>query len=153
MIYGHTATLPVNLELAPYPIESSEEEEQEVLKRAFDLLELLPEKLAEASLNIEENQNKVKKWYDSKISKPRTYQKDDLVWLFDAQRFASHSRKLDPKWQGPYAIHETLSYGAYRLKESNTERVLSATYHGSQLKPLRVYPLLEPVIILPSPLL
>jgi len=91
LIYGRTATLPVDLELAPYPTESPEEEEREVLRRAFDLLELLPEKLAEASLNIKENQDKVKKWYDGKISKSRIYQKNDLVWLFDAQRSASHS--------------------------------------------------------------
>ena len=48
----------------------------------------------------------------------------------------SHSGKLNPKWKGPFYIHDVLPHGAYKLRTIEGQ-VLSAPVNGSLLKHYR----------------
>ena len=43
------------------------------------------------------------------------------------------SGKLDPKWKGPYHIHDIIGNGAYKIRELNG-KVLKTPINGSLLK-------------------
>jgi len=148
LVYGRNAVLPIEFDLDPYPSEPSTDETADLLRRTYQITERLPEKLRDARRNVEKSQDNYKQWYDGKIPKPREYKEGQKVWLYDALRNSSHSRKLMPKWLGPYAIQTRLSYRSYRLRNPEDGVTLPNTYHGSRLKPVKEEFMFEPVVII-----
>lgn len=65
------------------------------------------------------------------------YVPEQLVWkrnhvLSDASRY--FSKKLAPRYVGPYKIHKKVSPWTYRLKEIDV-RLLEGTWNANDLKP------------------
>ena len=57
----------------------------------------------------------------------------DKVLYFKAAQDQTHSGKLNPKWKGPYYIHDILLNGAYKLR--NLEGgILAVPVNGNLLK-------------------
>ena len=51
----------------------------------------------------------------------------------DAAKQTSHTGKLDPKWKGPFYIHDQPYQGVYKLRTMDG-KVLKAPINGSLLK-------------------
>jgi hypothetical protein len=152
LVYGRDPIIPIDLEIAPYPTEPIAEEQEELVKRIFEITEKLPEKIREVRKHVEKAQEQYKERHDKKISKPPEFWIGDKVWSYDSRRDSSHSRKLMPKWEGPYYIHEKLSYDAYRLRTIDGN-VLPTTHHGSRLKLMRERRLMQPIIVIEEQML
>ncbi|RHZ71089.1 hypothetical protein Glove_262g76 [Diversispora epigaea] len=53
--------------------------------------------------------------------------------MYDATKHTSHTGKLEPKWKGPFYIHNRLTQGVYKLRTLNG-KVLLAPINGSLFK-------------------
>ncbi|GJU26574.1 reverse transcriptase domain-containing protein [Tanacetum coccineum] len=59
----------------------------------------------------------LEKYYNSKVQST-SFKTGDLVYRNDDTSRAEDTRKLGPKWEGPYEVMEALGKGAYKLRES-----------------------------------
>lgn len=62
-----------------------------------------------------ENQAKQKKYYDERRRAAVSYEVDDLVLVVKDQYIAGGSRKLEPRFKGPYIVIEVLPNDRYRV--------------------------------------
>lgn len=97
LIFGEKASLPTAI------IQPAE------LKYTYDdFIDNLKFKLNKsreiARENLIENKSKSKATYDKKLGNPIQYQINDLIYLRNEQFKGGHSRKLTPKFNGPYKI-------------------------------------------------
>ena len=83
--------------------------------------------------NLQNEQQKQKDCHDEKLKKIVSYQIDDQVLYYKAMLDKQWSGKLDPKWKGPYYIHDIIGNGAYKIRELNG-KVLKTPVNGSLLK-------------------
>ena len=97
------------------------------------LIEDLPQIRKQAQLQISQAQVKQKERHDRKLKKEIKLNIGDKVLYYLAAQATSHSGKLNPKWKGPYYIHQILQNGAYKLRELDG-RVLRTPVNGSLLK-------------------
>ncbi|CAG8694431.1 16584_t:CDS:1, partial [Funneliformis mosseae] len=58
--------------------------------------------------NLQKEQQKQKDRYDEKLKKIVSYQISDLVLYYKVILDKQWSEKLDPKWKGPYYIHDII---------------------------------------------
>ncbi|KAG9302200.1 hypothetical protein G9A89_020634 [Geosiphon pyriformis] len=80
LIYGRTATLPVEIEVNTYPIEPITEEnfQETLLRKTYDLMETLENKQKRAANNIQKLQEKQKKRHDDQLlDKPVEFKIED----------------------------------------------------------------------------
>uniref|UniRef100_A0A8C6NPQ6 Gypsy retrotransposon integrase-like protein 1 n=1 Tax=Nothobranchius furzeri TaxID=105023 RepID=A0A8C6NPQ6_NOTFU len=79
------------------------------------------------------------------------FQPGDRVWLSTANlRFPAGSRKLSPRFLGPFPVRDVLGPVAYRLRLPSTLKV-HPVFHVSQLKPVVSSPLHPPPARVPTP--
>jgi Integrase core domain len=125
LVYGRTAKFPLKrgLEIA----------ETNLLTRLFTLVDELPIIRGQTQSRIQRQQIKQKEYHDRRIVKPIVYEIGNKVLLYDAAKQTSHTGKLDPKWKGPYYIHDLLYPGVYKLRTLDGN-VLRAPINGSLLK-------------------
>jgi len=86
------------------------------MNRIYDTTNILEDIRKEALNNIELSQIKQKERFDAKLKKPKLFKIGDKVLLKDSAKEKQWSGKLDPKWKGPYYIHEVIGQGAYKLR-------------------------------------
>nr|GEX32114.1 reverse transcriptase domain-containing protein [Tanacetum cinerariifolium] len=77
-------------------------------------------------------QGKMEKYYNSKVLKT-SFKPGDLVYMSNEASHAKESRKLSPKWQGPYEVMKALGNEAYKLKDGN-RKLLPRTWNVCNLK-------------------
>jgi len=99
----------------------------------------LPEKLQQILIHVRNNiiaaHEKNKKYYDAR-HRHVEYFPGQLVMLkthFLSKKDEKFTRKLAPKWSGPYRIHKKVHDATYLLCEGN--RQLTTPYHVLNLKP------------------
>jgi hypothetical protein len=107
--------------------------EENILDRLFSLVYSLPHVRESVSQQVKQVQQKQKRQYDKKITRTQSYKIGDKVLMYHAAKEKQWSGKLDPKWKGPYYIHQILQNGAYKLKEL-TGQVLSTPVNAKLLK-------------------
>ena len=71
----------------------------------------------------------------------------DKVLYYDAAKDKQWSGKLNPKWKGPYYIHQILLNGSYKLRELDG-KVLRTPANGNLLKPYHDRLNWEPQIVI-----
>eukprot|EP00253_Pinus_taeda_P023261 PITA_23261 len=79
-------------------------------------LNQLDETFRYVTLALEAHKNRVKAQYD-KNAKPYSYQKGNLVLLYDQKHDLLGAGTLQPLWVGPYVVSKFLSKGAYEIHE------------------------------------
>lgn len=79
-----------------------------------DLMEIRDE----ISEHIATNQEKDKSYFDKKRCAPVKYQEGDLVRVERQVPSTGHSRKLIPKFQGPYRIKKVLDHDRYHVEDT-----------------------------------
>ncbi|KAG9286516.1 hypothetical protein G9A89_014682 [Geosiphon pyriformis] len=85
LVYGKTATLPVEREINTYPAKPITEEnfQETLLRRTYDLMETLENKQRRAADNIQKSQEKQKERHDSQLlNKPVKFKIGDKVLLY-----------------------------------------------------------------------
>ena len=108
LVYGRTANFPLKkgLEIA----------ETNLLTRLFTLTNELPVTRGQTQTRITKQQQKQKEYHDRRIVTPVTYEIGNKVLLYEAAKQTSHTGKLEPKWKGPYYIHDLVYPGVYKLR-------------------------------------
>ncbi|GJT63547.1 reverse transcriptase domain-containing protein [Tanacetum coccineum] len=87
----------------------------EALEINLDLLEEIRE---QAAICEARSKAKMEKYYNSKV-RNTSFKPGDLVYRNNDASHAKDSRKLSPKWEGPYEVTEALGKGAYNLRDRN----------------------------------
>jgi len=99
----------------------------------------LPEKLQEILIHVRDNiiaaHQKNKKYYDARHRHVEYFPGQMVMFKthFLSKKDEKFTKKLAPKWSGPYTVHKQVSNSTYSLLEGN--RQLAAVYHVLNLKP------------------
>jgi hypothetical protein len=130
LVYGRSAKLPIDHYL---PV--SQQDQHETLdQRVQHLIDNLPNDRMDVQAKIKDSQSKQKVRFDENLKKVITFNIGDKVLYFNAAKAKQWSGKLDPKWKGPYYIHQVLINGSYKLRTLDGN-VLSTPVNGNLLKP------------------
>ncbi|GJV37419.1 retrovirus-related pol polyprotein from transposon TNT 1-94 [Tanacetum coccineum] len=78
----------------------------------------------------------MEKYYNSKVQST-SFKTGDLVYRNDDTSRAEDTRKLGPKWEGPYEVMEALGKGAYNWGPTARNRALKKTERSINLGPER----------------
>ncbi|GJR48352.1 hypothetical protein Tco_1316455 [Tanacetum coccineum] len=100
-------------------------------------LDLLEEKREQAAIREARSKAKMEKYYNSKV-RNISFKPGDLVYRNNDASHARDSRKLGPRWKGPYEVTEALGKGAYKLKDRDGN-ILSRTWNVRNLKKCYVH--------------
>lgn len=125
LVYGRSANFPTK--------EGVEFVEDNLLTRLYDLTTTLSEERGKTQARIHKQQLKQKEYHDRKIITPIVYEIGDKVLMYDAAKHTSHTGKLNPKWKGPFYIHDRLYPGVYKLRTLDG-KVIRTPINGSLLK-------------------
>jgi hypothetical protein len=101
----------------------------------IDAIEKIRKPIMEAAkANIDKAQARQKKNYDLKHIGVYSFKVGDLVVKDLPRNKSRKGGKLDPKFMGPYKIHEVQDNGNFRLMNESTGRVLEKVTPGVQIK-------------------
>nr|GEW75698.1 gypsy retrotransposon integrase-like protein 1 [Tanacetum cinerariifolium] len=84
-------------------------------------LDILEERREKATVREAKSKAKMKKYYNARF-RNTTFRPGDFIYRTNAK----NSRKLGPKWEGPYEVVEALGRGAYKLRNGSGD-ILSHT--------------------------
>ncbi|CAJ0846997.1 1853_t:CDS:2, partial [Entrophospora sp. SA101] len=70
----------------------------------------------------------------------------EQVLLRESHHENVHGDKFREKWSGPYLIHQVWKNGVYKLRETETTRILRTPINGNRLKKYYDRPAWEPTI-------
>jgi len=121
----------------PDAMEAEEVAEPDTVVWATTLTKRVREAISNAQQNIKAQADRQKKYYDAK-RRDLSFSKGDLVWKrthWLSDKDAGFMKKLAPRWQGPFLIHEVCSPVTMKLREVYVDKVLPGTYHVQELKP------------------
>jgi hypothetical protein len=125
LTYGREAKLPLD--------DHIDQENKNLIDRIRQIIEKLPDIREKAKQTMIAIKNKQKTAHDKHLAKPTSFDIGQKVLYYDAARINQFSGKLEPKWKGPYRIHEILINGSYRLREIDG-RLLAKPVNGDLLK-------------------
>ena len=125
LVYGRSARLPVD--------GSEDADSFSQNDRLRKLIDDVPHIRSKAHDTITKAQTKQKKFHDDHIRKPHGFQIGDKVLYFKVALDQSHSGKLNPKWKGPYYVHQVLPNESYKLRTLEGQ-ILAAPANGNLLK-------------------
>ncbi|GKB05324.1 hypothetical protein Tco_0833519 [Tanacetum coccineum] len=100
-------------------------------------LDLLEERREQAAIQEARSKAKMEKYYNTKVRNTR-FKPRDLVYQNNDANHARDSRKLGPKWEGPYEVTKALGKGAYKLRHRNG-KLLPRTWNVRNLKKCYVH--------------
>ena len=101
--------------------------------RLYYLIDEVPQIRQKARLQVLHEQHKQKEKHGQTLKTPVHFQIGDKVLYFKVAQDQSHSGKLNPKWKGPFYIHDVRPHGAYKLRTMEGQ-VLVAPVNGTLLK-------------------
>ena len=87
----------------------------------------------QAHVQINKAQQEQKDRHNEKLKKHITFAIGDKVLYYNAAKEKQWSGKLDPKWKGPFYIHQVLLNGSYKLRTLQ-EQVLATPVNRMILK-------------------
>lgn len=130
LCFGKEMVTPIDTAINPNLTEVSPNY-RETLKSFIDNIKLAREVARE---NILRSQTQMKEYYDRKSEQPK-YKISDFVWLYDPTTPIGFSRKLKPRWTGPYTIVEIGPNSTYRLRHYETNVTTENLVNAQRLKP------------------
>ncbi|CAG8477697.1 4990_t:CDS:2 [Dentiscutata erythropus] len=89
-----------------HPDNNEELLEETILQRTYELIEQLPQIRHTALGNIQQSQECQKYYHDTNYKLAPEFDIGEKIWMYDASKEQSRSRKFKPKWLGPYYIHD-----------------------------------------------
>ncbi|GLU06504.1 hypothetical protein SLE2022_235340 [Rubroshorea leprosula] len=119
LVYGMEVVLPIELEIPSMRILSeSGIEEEDLIQKRIDHLNLLDEKRLVALCHGQCYQRQMAAAYNKKV-KPRVFHQGDLVLRKIMPNERDPSGKFAPNYEGPYVVKEAFSRGALLLRYSD----------------------------------
>jgi hypothetical protein len=101
--------------------------------------EMLLDRRAEAVKAIEKAQEKQKLRFDGKRKTPRIYVEGELVLVLREAIACGQSRKLAPKYKGPYLVKKVLANDRYLIVDipgaERTQRSFQSVFAADRMKP------------------
>ncbi|KAI8117719.1 hypothetical protein CVS40_10473 [Lucilia cuprina] len=92
-----------------------------------------------ASEKINEKRKQIKDQYDREHSIPHKYKVDELVLAENEPQSSGMSRKLEPRYKGPFIVSKVLDKDRYIIEDlpnsKRTTRHYSSVYASDKLKP------------------
>lgn len=79
---------------------------------------------------LERNRNEQKRQYDKGRREAPEYKSDDLVMIRSEAPATGKSRKLEPKYRGPYEIVKSLGRDRYLVQDIEGEQQSARIYKG-----------------------
>ncbi|GKE13958.1 reverse transcriptase domain-containing protein [Tanacetum coccineum] len=135
LTYGTEAVIPAKIGMPTLrTAKINLEENKEALEINLDLLEEIRE---QAAIREAKSKAKMERYYNSKV-RSVSFKPGDLVYRNNEASRVEDTRKLGPKWEGPYEVTEALEKGAYKLRDRNGNQ-LSRTWNVSNLKKCYVH--------------
>ena len=133
LVYGHDAVLPWEIKTGSRQVSFQDQlaaDDYATLMK--DELDDLAEHWLRALISVEENKNRVARWYDKKV-KAKEFTDGNLVWklILPIGTKSSKFGKWSPNWEGPYRINRFARGNAYileTLKGVEFPRALSGKY-------------------------
>lgn len=144
LVYGRPAQLPIDQYLENI---STTNNHATLSNRINQLVNQVPHLRIQAHQQTLREQQKRKVRFDDKLTKVTKFSIGDKVLYFDAAKLKQWSGKLNPKWKGPYYVHQVLPNGAYKLRtiEGN---VLVTPVNGNLLKLYHDRTTWEPMVVI-----
>ncbi|GKB07869.1 reverse transcriptase domain-containing protein [Tanacetum coccineum] len=116
LTYGTEVVIPVEIGMPSLRCaEVNQAENDEGLLLNLDILEERREKVA---VREARNKAKMEKYYNAKV-RSTSFRPEDFVYRSNEASHSKESKKLGPKWEGPYEVVEALGKGAYKLRNRN----------------------------------
>ncbi|GKF86171.1 hypothetical protein Tco_0253998, partial [Tanacetum coccineum] len=119
LTYGTEAVIPAEIGMPTFRTS-----EVDVAKNdeALEInLELLEEKQEQAAIREAKSKRQMEKYYNAKV-RNTSFKPRDFIYRNNEASHAENTRKLGPKWEGPYEVTEALGKGSYRLKKLQQKR-------------------------------
>jgi hypothetical protein len=132
---------------AKFPTDSLEEkEEPKLISHLENLIEKLPLEIEEVKRKIGKAKKKQKDQHDRKLRHQVRFSIGDKVLYYDAAKEKQWSGKLNPKWKGPFYIHQVGDKRLYKLrtiegkvlKNAVNESLLKLYHDWQQIDPINV---------------
>ena len=144
-MFGRIAKLPVDINLA-LDYDPDEKLLQYMNSEDPPDKEKETRKLMEENIrsNIQEAQQKQKKYFDQKHGAGACFKVGATVLKRDFTRKKRRGGKLDYRWEGPFVITAVLGRGLYKLKGKDGPKVVDRV-NGTHLKPF-LSPCRQPVM-------
>lgn len=127
LTYGRDAILPIELVMSEGIVDTSDFEAM-YFKRLNQLIGPLDESRRNAQRNIQISQQRQMRQHDKRIVQ-HNYRIVDKVLLKNFR-----IKKLDPKWTGPYFIHDIKANGTFKLRTLEG-KVRKKQVHADQIIP------------------
>ncbi|CAD7079666.1 unnamed protein product [Hermetia illucens] len=112
---------------------------QAIHDEANDSQESIDIRRERATKAIEAEQAKWKQRFDKQRKKPSQYQEGDLVVVTNVAPSTGFSRKLEPRYRGPYIISKVLRFDRYVVEDIEglqcRQRRFNSVFHAEHLKP------------------
>jgi Integrase zinc binding domain len=141
LLYGRNEETPLTRKSNP--------EENDFEWDLEEHIKLITERLHHVHMTAKQNINKAqtdqKNRYDKKI-KPVQFKIGEQVLLRESHHENVHGDKFREKWSGPFLIHQVWKNGVYKLRETETTRILRTPINGNRLKKYFDRPAWEPTI-------
>ncbi|GJR44128.1 reverse transcriptase domain-containing protein [Tanacetum coccineum] len=80
------------------------------------------ERREEAAIREAKSKAKMEKYYNAKV-RNTSFKPGGLVYRNNKASRAEDTRKLSPKWEGPYEVMEALRKGAYKLRDRDGKQL------------------------------
>ncbi|GKA78783.1 reverse transcriptase domain-containing protein [Tanacetum coccineum] len=114
LTYGTKAVIPAEIGM---PTLRTSEVDLVQNNEALEInLDLLDERREEAAIRKAKSKAKREKYYNSKV-RSASFKPGDLVYRNNDASRAEDTRKIGPKWEGPYEVTEAVGKGAYKLRD------------------------------------
>ncbi|GKG21001.1 hypothetical protein Tco_0380802, partial [Tanacetum coccineum] len=81
-------------------------------------LDMLEEKREKAAVREARSKAKMERYYNTKV-RSTSFRPGDFIYPNNEASRVKESRKLGPKWEGPYEVVEALGKGAYKLRNGS----------------------------------
>ncbi|GJU53965.1 reverse transcriptase domain-containing protein [Tanacetum coccineum] len=121
LTYGTEAVIPAEIGM---PTLRTAEVDLVQNNEALEInLYLLEERREQAAIREAKSKAKMERYYNSKV-RSTSFKLGDLVYRNNETSRAKDTRKLGPKWEGPYEVTEALGKGAYKLIDCDGKQLL-----------------------------
>ena len=141
LLYGRNEETPLTRKSHP--------EENDFEWDLEEHVKLITERLHHVHMIAKQNINKAqidqKERYDKKV-KPIQFKIGEQVLLRESHHENVHGDKFREKWSGPYFVHQVWKNGVYKLRETESTRILRPPINGNRLKKYHDRPAWEPSI-------
>jgi hypothetical protein len=125
LVYGREAKLPTD--------STKMEEELHLTDHVDAQMNQLPKIRSYVLSHVTDEQQKQKDRHDRRLKIVTSFHIGDKVLYYKALLDKQWSGKLNPKWKGPYYIHNIIGNGAYKIRELGG-KILKTPVNGNFLK-------------------